>query len=47
MSAIYKRYNGSELGEVLVEAGVIADGSVDRALKSKHYKRGLRCLKLM
>jgi len=30
-----------------VAAGVIAEGSVDRALKSKHYKRGLRCLRLM
>ena len=35
-SAIYKRYKGSELGQVLV-----AEGSVDRALKGKHYKRGL------
>ena len=33
---------GSELGEVFV-----AEGSVDRALKGKHYKRGLRCLRLM
>jgi hypothetical protein len=47
MSAIYKRYKGSELGEVLVAAGVIAEGSVDHALKGKHYKRGLRCLRLM
>ena len=47
MSAIYKRYTGSELGDVLVAAGVIAEGSVDSALKGKHYKRGLRCLRLM
>ncbi|KAJ3603232.1 hypothetical protein NHX12_030974 [Muraenolepis orangiensis] len=47
MSAIYKRYKGSELGDVLVAGGVIAEGSVDRALKGKHYKRGLRCLRLM
>jgi len=47
MSAIYKRYKGSELEDVLVAAGVIADGSVDNALKGKHFKRGLRCLKLM
>ena len=47
MSAIYKRYKGSELEDVLVAAGVIADGSVDNALKEKHFKRGLRCLKLM
>ena len=47
MNAIYKCYNGSELGEVLVAGGVIAKGSVDRALKGKHYKRGLCCLRLM
>ncbi|KAL8590504.1 hypothetical protein ACOMHN_010940 [Nucella lapillus] len=47
MSAIYKRYKGSELGEILVAGGVIAEGSVDHALKGKHYKRGLRCLRLM
>lgn len=47
MSAIYKRYKGSELGYVLVAGGVIAEGSVNCALKGKHYKRGLRCLRLM
>lgn len=47
MSAIYKRYKGSGLEDVLIAAGVIAEGSVDRALKGKHYKRGLRCLRLM
>ena len=47
MSAIYKCYKGSELGDVLVAGEVVADGSVDRAMKGKHYKRGLRCLKLM
>ena len=33
MSAIYKRYKGSELGDVLVAGGVIAEGSVEHALK--------------
>jgi len=47
MNTIYKRYKGSELGKVLLAAGVIAKGSVDRALKGKHCKRGLRCLNLM
>jgi len=47
MSAIYKRYKGSDLKDVLVAGGVIADGSVDQALKGKHFKRGLCCLKLM
>ena len=45
MNAIYKRYQGSELDEVLVVAGVIAEGSVEQALKGKHYRRGLRCLR--
>ena len=31
MNAIYKRYKGSELEDVLVAGGVIAEGSVDRA----------------
>ncbi|KAK7086504.1 hypothetical protein SK128_012262 [Halocaridina rubra] len=30
-----------------VNGGVIADGSVEHALNGKHYKRGLRCLRLM
>jgi len=46
MSAIYKRYKGIELEDVLVTRGVIADGSVNQVPKGKHFKRGLRCLKL-
>ena len=38
---------GNELEELLIAEGVAAEGSVDHALKGKHYKRGLRCLKLM
>ena len=47
MSTIFKRYEGSELEEVLVQAGVVAAGSVEQALKGKHFKRGLRCLRLV
>ena len=47
MSAIYKHYKVSELEELLVAGGVVAEGSVDHTLKAKHYKRGLYCLKLM
>ena len=47
MNTVYKRYKGSELGQVLLAAGVITEGSIDPALKGKHCKRGLRCLKLM
>ena len=47
MSAINKRFNGSGLSDLLVAAEVIAEGSVDHALKGKHYKRGVRCCRLM
>ena len=47
MNAIYKCYKGGELGDVLVAGGVIADGSVDHALKGKLFKSRLGCLKLM
>ena len=47
MNTIYKCYKGNELGDVLVAGGVVAEGSVGRALQGKHYKRGLHCLMLM
>ena len=40
MNAIYKRYRGSELDELLVIADGVAACSVDQALKGKHYRRG-------
>ena len=43
ISAIYKRFKGSGLSDVLVAAGVIAAGSVDQALRGKHYKRAIHC----
>jgi len=33
--AIYKRYKGNGMADVLVVAGVIAEGSVDQALRGK------------
>ena len=44
--AIYKRFKGSGISEILVSAGVIVEGSVDQALRGKHYRRGLRCIML-
>ena len=44
---IYKRFRGSGIADVLVSAGVIAEGSVDQALHGKHYRRGVRCITLM
>ena len=36
MNAIYKRYRGSELDELLVIADAVAAGSADQALKGEH-----------
>ena len=30
-----------------MSAGVIAEGTVDQALRGKHYRRGVRCIMLM
>ena len=39
MSAINKRLKESNIGDLLVEAGLIAQGSVVQALRSIHYNR--------
>ena len=40
MSAIHKRYKGSELEDVLVAGGVIADGSIDHARRASTTREG-------
>ncbi len=47
ISAINKRFHGSGLSEILVAAEIISEGSVDQALRGKHYNRSVRCLTLM
>ena len=44
MYAVYKRFEGSGIADVLVSAGVLAGGSADKALKGKQYRRGLRSI---
>ena len=44
--ALYKRFKGSGMADTLVTAGVVVEGSVDQALRGKHYRRGLRCIML-
>ena len=44
--AIYKRFKGSGIADTLVAAGVVVEGSVDQALRGKHYRRGVRCIML-
>ena len=47
ISAIHTRFKGSGISELLVAADIIAEGSVDQALRGKHYQRSLRCMKLL
>jgi hypothetical protein len=46
MYAIYKRFKESGMAETQVAAWVIVEGSVDQALRGKHYRRGIRCILL-
>ena len=46
MSAIYKRIQGSNIEDLLSDAGLITSGSVHKALKGKHYYQALRLYEL-
>ena len=46
MAVLNKRFSGAGLKDVLIQSGVIAEGSVDAALKGKAYNRGVRMYKL-
>ena len=46
MGAINKRFSGSGLSDLLVAAELVQCGSVENALKGKHYSRGMRLHKL-
>ena len=47
MSAILSRFKGSGIEDILVSAGLIEEGSVEQALKGKHYNRAQRLYKLL
>ena len=47
MNTIYKRFNGCGLSDLVVAAGLIEQGSVERAVSGKHYKRCMRIHKLV
>ena len=47
INAIFKRIDGSEISDLVVNAGLIAEGSADQALKGKHYNRAQRLYKLI
>ena len=47
ITAIAKRLEGSGFSDILVSASIIADKSVDQAMRGKHYQRIVRTLQLM
>ena len=46
ITAINKRFSGSGLSDIIVAADIIADKSVDQAIRGKHYRRIVRALQL-
>ena len=46
ITAINKRFSGSGLSDIIVAADIIADKSVDQAMRGKHYRRIVRALQL-
>ena len=47
IAVIGRRCGSAGLRDVLVEADVLAAGSVDQVLNDRHYNRAIRCLKSM
>ena len=47
LATIGKRFGGSGWSDLVVEAGVLAPGSVAQVVAGKHYNRGLRVHKLV
>ena len=46
ITAIAKRFEGSGLSDIFVSASIIADKSVDQAMRGKHFRRIVRALQL-
>ena len=47
LSVIEKRFQDAGLRDVIIESGVIAEGSVSGVLEGRTYNRAIRCHKLM
>ena len=47
LSEIGKRFQDAGLRDVIIESGVIAEGSVSGVLEDRTYNRSIRCHKLM
>ena len=46
ITAILKRFERSGLSDIFVSPGIIADKSVDQAMRGKHFRRIVRTLQL-
>eukprot|EP00112_Aurelia_sp_Birch-Aquarium-sp1_P018096 Seg4270.2 transcript_id=Seg4270.2/GoldUCD/mRNA.D3Y31 product="hypothetical protein" protein_id=Seg4270.2/GoldUCD/D3Y31 len=46
ITAINKRFSGSGLSDLIVSADIVAEKSIDQALRGKHYRRAIRALQL-
>ena len=42
MGAIGNKMDGSELKEIIIQAGLCAGGSISKVIKGKHYNHALR-----
>ena len=47
ITAISKRMEGSGIADIIVSAGIIADKSVDKAMRGKHFRRTVRAFQLL
>ena len=47
LSVIGKRFDDSELADILLEAGTVAQGSLPGVMKSRHYNRSVKVIKIM
>ena len=46
MAVIYKRFKDAGLRDLVIQSGLLAEGSVDQALSGKMYNKGVRVYKL-
>ena len=47
MAAMFKRFEGSGLLKLIASAGIVAEISVNKALKGQHFRRTVRTLQLV
>ena len=47
ITAISKKMEGSGIADIIVSAGIIADKSVDKAMRAKHFRRIVRAFQLL